>query len=61
LENNVTRTESIEVAREIDEKTMKAWVGHPCMDCIDNVTGFEKKVARALLVKFYLLNALIFI
>ena len=58
LENNVTRTESIEMAREIDERTLKTWVGHPCMDCIDNATGFEKKVARALLVSVYIYQIL---
>lgn len=48
LENNITRTESIEVAREIDEKCSKAWLGHPCMDVIDNCTQFDLKVNRAL-------------
>ena len=48
LENNVTRTESIELAREIDEKCAKAWIGHPILDCIDNCGLFEVKVARTL-------------
>ena len=50
LENNITRTESIELAREIDEKLSKAWLGHPCMDIIDNCTQFDLKVSRALQV-----------
>jgi len=48
LENNVTRTESIELAREIDEKCSKVWIGHPVLDCIDNCGGFEVKIARTL-------------
>lgn len=48
LENNVTRTESIELAREIDDKCSKAWIGHPILDCIDNCGVFEVKIARAL-------------
>ena len=48
LENNITRTETIEVARAIDEKCSKAWLGHPCMDVIDNCTQFDLKVSRAL-------------
>ncbi len=27
LSNNVTRTETIEVARELDERCSKAWIG----------------------------------
>ena len=48
LDNNYTRTETIEVAREIDEKCAKAWIGHPCMDVIDNEASFERKVSKAL-------------
>lgn len=50
LDNNATRTESIEAARECDEKCAKAWVGHPCMDVIENEVSFERKVAKALQV-----------
>lgn len=49
LENNFTRTETLDDARLVDERTAKAWVGHPCIDFIDNSTGFEKKIARTLL------------
>lgn len=48
LENNNTRTESIELARELDEKCAKTWVGHPCMDVIGNSTVFDTKVTKAL-------------
>jgi hypothetical protein len=52
LENNSARTESIEFAREIDDRCAKAWIGHPCMDVINNDHSFEKKVSRALQVRF---------
>lgn len=48
LDNNVTRTETIQVAREIDERCAKAWIGHPCMDVIDNEISFERKVSKSL-------------
>lgn len=48
LDNNLARTESIEVARECDEKCAKAWIGHPYFDVIDNYTEFEMKIARVL-------------
>ena len=54
LENNFTRTETLDDARLVDERTAKAWVGHPCIDFIDNSTGFEKKIARTLLVISYI-------
>lgn len=50
LENNCTRTETIEVARELDEKCSKAWVGHPCMDVVDNCYFFDRKISKALQV-----------
>lgn len=48
LSNNSVRTESIETARVIDEKCAKSWIGHPCMDIVDNCFDFEAKVAKAL-------------
>lgn len=50
LDNNVTRTEGIELARQLDRKTAKAWIGHPYIDVIDNRTDFEMKIARVLQV-----------
>ena len=50
LENNVTRTEPIELAREMDERCSKAWIGHPVLDCIPNDYNFAVKIARALQV-----------
>jgi predicted ATPase len=43
LENNATRSESAEQARDLDKKTQKAWVGHPHMYVFDNSTDFEGK------------------
>ena len=51
LSNNCTRTETIVVARELDEKCSKAWLGHPCMDVVDNCYHFDRKVSKALQVK----------
>lgn len=46
LENNGTRIESIEQAREIDARTCRAWIGHPKLFVFDNSTGFEGKMQR---------------
>lgn len=48
LENNKARRETLEEARAIDEKTKKAWEGCNGLKIIDNSTGFEMKVKRAL-------------
>lgn len=50
LENNKTRTETIEMARELDEKCAKSWIGHPCLDIIENYCNFETKVTQTLKV-----------
>lgn len=46
LENNAVRTETPELARELDDMTRNAWVGHPNLKIFDNSTGFEKKMQR---------------
>lgn len=46
-DNNTTRSESPEQARELDSKVMKGWSGHPNLRCIDNRTLFSEKVMRA--------------
>lgn len=48
LDNNDTRTETPEVARELDLKLRKAWVGHPTMQIIDNSTTFEPKLQKVI-------------
>ncbi|KAF7495526.2 hypothetical protein SSS_06237 [Sarcoptes scabiei] len=46
MEGNPVRTEGLDLARELDRKTMQAWVGHPYMDVIDNSTDFDTKMRR---------------
>jgi len=46
IEDNPCRTEGIELARELDQKTMESWVGHPYIDVIDNSTDFDTKLTR---------------
>ncbi|XP_022645536.1 TRPL translocation defect protein 14-like isoform X3 [Varroa jacobsoni] len=43
-----TRKETLEEARERDDKASQAWVGHPYIEVIDNSTDFEGKMKRAL-------------
>lgn len=45
-EDNPCRTEGLDLARELDEKTMTSWVGHPYVDVIDNSTNFDTKIRR---------------
>jgi CYTH domain-containing protein/transcriptional regulator with XRE-family HTH domain len=46
LDNNNARTETIEQAREIDDKIIASWTGHPHLRIIDNSTDFEEKLER---------------
>ena len=46
LENNKARTETIEEAREMDDKLISAWTGHPHFRVIDNYQGFEEKIKK---------------
>eukprot|EP00051_Salpingoeca_urceolata_P001026 m.38075 g.38075 ORF g.38075 m.38075 type:complete len:414 (-) comp11150_c0_seq2:1727-2968(-) len=46
LENNATRSEDVPLAREMDARAQRAWVGHPYYDIIDNSTGFDEKILR---------------
>jgi len=46
LENNAVRTETPELAKELDHMTRNAWVGHPNLKIFDNSTNFEKKMQR---------------
>ena len=48
LANNTARTETIEEARELDDKIISAWTGHPHFRIIDNSTDFEEKLERLL-------------
>ena len=44
--NNSARTETVEQAREKDDKLISAWTGHPHFRIIDNSTGFDGKMKR---------------
>lgn len=46
LENNKSRTETAEEAREVDRRTQNAWVGSPHLYVLDNSTDFEGKMSR---------------
>ena len=48
LSNNSARTETIDQARELDEKIISAWTGHPHLRVIDNSTDFKEKINRLL-------------
>ena len=45
---NAARTESLEYAREMDDRTLRAWSGHPNLRIIDNSQNFEEKINRAI-------------
>jgi hypothetical protein len=45
---NAARTESLEYAREMDDRTLRAWSGHPNLRIIDNSADFDQKMNRAM-------------
>jgi CYTH domain-containing protein len=47
-ESNAARIETPEKARELDEKLIAAWTGHPHFRVIDNSTDFKTKIGRLL-------------
>ena len=47
--NNEARTESVEQARDLDDKLIAAWTGHPHFRIIDNETDFGEKMRRLLI------------
>ena len=44
LENNAARYETIEEARELDNRFIEAWTGHPYLRVVDNRDDFEGKL-----------------
>ena len=44
FENNAARYESIDEARALDDRLIKAWTGHPYLRVVDNRSGFEDKM-----------------
>ena len=45
---NAARTESLDSAVEMDDKTLRAWSAHPNLKIVDNAVDFEQKIQRAL-------------
>ena len=45
-ENNTARTETVEQAAVLDNKTISAWTGHPHLRVIDNSCSFEEKMKK---------------
>jgi len=54
-EDHTCRYEGLELARELDKKAARSWVGHPYFDVIDNSTDFETKLCRMIEVKLFIL------
>ncbi|MBP3619931.1 MAG: AAA family ATPase [Clostridia bacterium] len=46
LENNKARTETIEEAREKDDRGISVWAGHPHFRIVGNEGGFEDKMKK---------------
>ncbi len=44
--NNQARKETIEEARELDDKTINSWTGHPHFRVVDNHGSFEVKLKK---------------
>ncbi len=47
-ENNAARTETIEEARILDNKIMRAWTGHPNLRIVDNNVDFDIKIQETI-------------
>jgi len=50
LANNEARSEGLSLARELDDRVMDGWKGHPNLSLVDNVScaSFEEKCERVL-------------
>lgn len=46
--DNKARYETLEMARDVDNKLIGAWTGHPHLRIIDNSTDFKGKMSRLL-------------
>lgn len=49
-ENNSARHETVEEARELDNRILKAWTGHPELHIVENNLDFDLKIKRTLQV-----------
>ena len=45
---NAARSETLEHAREMDDRTLRAWRNHPNLQIIDNSADFDDKMNRAM-------------
>ena len=45
-ENNAARYETVEEARDLDDRLLACWAGHPHLRVIDNATDFNEKMLR---------------
>ena len=45
---NNARTETLDHAVELDDKTLRAWSAHPNLKIVDNAVDFEQKIQRAM-------------
>lgn len=45
-ESNHTRSEGVDLAKQLDRLCQSAWMGHAYLDIIDNATDFDKKCHR---------------
>lgn len=45
-DNNLVRSETVEEARDLDGRLLKAWVGHHHLYVFDNKVGFEEKLQK---------------
>ena len=43
-ENNSARTETVEEAIQMDERTLNSWIGHKKLEIIDNEGTFDEKI-----------------
>lgn len=48
LSNNAARSETPELARDIDDRLMQAWTGHPHLRVVGNDCTFDEKINRVL-------------
>lgn len=48
IENNAARTETVELARELDGKILSAWTGHPNLRIVQNNSDFDAKIEQTI-------------
>ena len=53
---NVARYEDVDTARQMDERTLRAWSRHPNLHIIDNSVDFDDKLNRAMSAVFSLVG-----